>query len=403
MQHHSLLHRYRVALALAGTAAVFPLGCADFDRQDRIEDTRILAIRTDPPEVKFSPLYSLLPADQRPPGFALPAPGEIEVEAFAFDPRGGELTTTMQFCPDNAGDASCLEGWDPTSRYEDLEGAVRDSVEALYTVQERDVSLDEEAIAASPQGRLPDARYTFDFDTAALDEVVRGRLSIFALTPRFVFQVDNRTVINADGASRERAFKRIPFGIDFADPTFPAEIRDTVLTGIGTKLCEPGEGVDAEDFKEETVDCLAALPPNQNPVLVGFNLFDSPLQSGVRTGDTADILPDAVLSAARGTQLSLEPVFTADTVEKYQVFSFDVETNDLIIINRFEDLALSWYTTAGDISPATGSVQFGANLTGTWTLPSVEAADAGDVVTVVLVIRDQRGGVDYARVKVELR
>ena len=161
--------------------------------------------------------------------------------------------------------------------------------------------------------------------------------------------MQNKTVINADGASRERAFKRIPFGINFGDPSFPPSVLEPVLSSIGTKLCE-GNFLE-DDFQEGTVDCLAALPPNENPTLVGFNLFGEPLEFGVRTGDVADTGKNAVLSAARGSELVLEPVFTEDTVERYQVFSFDVENNDLIILNRYEDLALSWYTTAGDISP----------------------------------------------------
>ena len=59
-------------LAAASTVVVLGGGCAYFDREDRVEDTRILAIKTEPAEVKFSPLYSLLPPDQRPPGFVLP-------------------------------------------------------------------------------------------------------------------------------------------------------------------------------------------------------------------------------------------------------------------------------------------------------------------------------------------
>lgn len=387
--------------SLALVAVVAGSGCADFDRQDRVEDTRILGIRTEPAEVKFSPLYSLLPPNQRPPGFGLPAPGEIEVEAYAFDPRGGDLVTTMQFCPDNGGDSSCLESWDPTERYEGLEGAARDSIKELYDVREREVSLDGDSLDARPEGRIPDASYTYNFNTPVLDEVVRGRLSIFPFTPRFVFQVDNESVIDPDGANRERGFKRIPFGVDFADPTFPPDILDSLLSTLGTKICE--EGLGGDDFREGTTDCYAPLPPNKNPELLGFNLFGDPQQSGVLFGETADIGKNAVLSAARGTDLSLEPVFAPGTVERYQVFSFEVEANDLIIVNRKEDLAVSWYTTDGDISPATGSVQFGRNLTGTWTLPSVEAADAGDVISLVVVIRDQRGGTDFARVEVELR
>ncbi len=387
--------------SLIVVAALGASGCADFDRQDRVEDTRILGIRTEPAEVKFSPLYSLLPPNQRPPGFGLPSPGEIEVEAYAFDPRGGDLVTTMQFCPDNAGDSSCLESWDPAERYQDLEGAARESIAALYDVRQREVSVDQDALAARPEGRVPDASYLYDFDTAVLDEVVRGRLSIFPFTPRFVFQVENESVIDPDGASRERGFKRIPFGVDFADPTFPPDILDSLLSTLGTKICE--SGLEGDDFKEGTTDCYAPLPPNKNPELLGFNLYRDPQEGGVVIGETADIGKNAVLSAARGTELTLEPVFAAGTVERYQVFSFEVEANDLIIVNRKEDLALSWYTTDGDISPATGSVQFGRNLTGTWTLPSVEGSDAGDVIALVLVVRDQRGGTDFARVEVELR
>src|SRR4051812_10926627 len=47
-------------------------GCTNFPREDRVEDTRVLAIKTEPAEILYSPLF-LTPASQRPPGFPLPS------------------------------------------------------------------------------------------------------------------------------------------------------------------------------------------------------------------------------------------------------------------------------------------------------------------------------------------
>ena len=91
-----MLHRRHGLPLLVGSIVVagsVGAGCVDFDIEEQFIDTRILAMRTEPAEIMFSPLF-LLPASQRPP---IPiAPIDVDVEVYAFDRRGGDVTMRLQ-------------------------------------------------------------------------------------------------------------------------------------------------------------------------------------------------------------------------------------------------------------------------------------------------------------------
>ncbi|MCP4499665.1 MAG: hypothetical protein GY822_06835 [Deltaproteobacteria bacterium] len=405
------------------TLVLLPLctGCADFDRQDRIEDTRILAVRTEPAEVKFSPLYSLLPPSERPPGFRLPSPGPMEVTVYAYDPRGGQITTTTQMCPPNAPDRSCLNDYEPEDFLAQYSDEQREVLDTLYVPSKTDQTLSFEEVALDPTGRLKNLGFSFDINDVVIDSIVQGNLSVFPVYPKIVVEVQNQLpLIDPDnpkvfeGASKERAYKRIPVSMDLADPSLPEDIRAALFGFLGFPACE--NTIEEDGIVDgDAADCLYALQANKNPDLLGFTLLQNrkepvyhpndPQQPIITTDGPLTLGTTSVISASRSDVIHLDPVFSAGVSEPYQVFGFDLETESLTLANRNEDIVVSWYTTGGDVSRVTSTVLLHLTMGIDWVLPVKEDQnfEAGDRVTLVAVARDQRGGVSVAQIIVELR
>ncbi|MBM4281306.1 MAG: hypothetical protein FJ137_11295 [Deltaproteobacteria bacterium] len=395
------------AAAMTTTTAA---GCVNFDREDQIADTRILAVRTEPAEILFSPLY-LSPAAQRPP-FPLPTTN-IDVEVFAFDPRGGLVTTSVAMCPDDAGDSSCRlykkEG-DPD--FKALVEPGRSEVDALLspTVVQGEIDLDENVA-----GRVVPSRFSFAVTPSAIDFFQpkdgsgQNAPSIFPVLPRFFVRVENETQKDEGAAVfAERAFKRLPLTMDLADPTLPADFLGDLARAIGVELCAeplPVAGADGDDFVEGPAACLRPRGPNANPGLSGFKLEPTvePLDFAEGTlVATPDLGLESLVRADPGAQIALTPVWAEGTVERYQVLSFDIDTSKIGVENRVEDLACQWFVTRGATSRAQTAVEFTQNRLGVvWTLP--EDAESGERDSLVLVALDQRGGTAVAQVSVQYR
>lgn len=386
-------------------------GCTNFDREDRIEDIRVLAIKTEPPEILYSPLHLTAPAT-RPPFLPL-APIDVNVEVFAYDPRGGRTSTSVQLCPAGAGDSTC--------RLYDQEAdllleppANRDEIRALLEPQvfQADVAAD------APAGRLQPfaaegTSFGWTLSPAIIDFFIPDSdgnpvPSIFPLLPRIVVQAENLD-LEAPAVLKERAFKRIPVALDLTSPDLPADVVADLAAGLGISLCT-APIPDSIWNQQGRADCLEARRPNKNPVLAGFHLDATPeaLALNVGTLTSVDLSvdlapPDIILEQAPGDVLHLTPLFTGDleapnSVERYQVISFDIEASQIIILNRIEDLALSWYSTRGEVSDTLTAEQFGDVLGVSWTLPS--EAVAGEQDTIVVVILDQRGGTAVGEITV---
>jgi len=419
MSRQALLPLLSSSLAVAALVAV--TGCADFDRQDHIEDTRVLAVRTEPAEVKFSPLYSLLPPSDRPPFLQLPAPGPMTVEVFAYDPRGGLIRTSTQMCPPNAPDSSCLNNYEPEDFLQDFTDEQREVLDDLYVPHEQEQTVTDEMVVEDPAGRLRNVGFTFDFNSTVIDSIVQGDLPVFPIYPRVVVEAENLRplpgkdpVETFDGAFKERAFKRIPVSMDFEDPSLPVELRTVLYDILGFPACEQSWD-EVEIIDSDPSDCIYAFPANQNPELLGFDILDAEKQPVYDPDDPQtpvltldgplDIGKKSVVSAARGTVLHLDPVFPTGVSEPYQAFGIDLETEAFTLQNRREDIVVTWYTTAGDVGPTQNTVLLNLTMGVDWTLPSAndDRFEAGDRITLIAVVRDQRGGVDVGEVVVELR
>lgn len=399
---------------MAGTALSL-MGCTDFDLEEIFEDTRILGVRTEPPEIFFSPLY-LTPPEQRPP-FPLPSV-DVDVEVFAFDRRGGRTTLSIQMCPEGAGDSSCrLYDKDADEDFARLQEPARGEVAALLApaAYEDEISAD-----ATPVGRVGPSSFRYTLTPAAIDffqpKDSNGQNvpSLFPINPRFAIQVENQTQKD-DGAAvfKERGFKRLPLSLDLTDPTLPLSFLQDLARNVGISLCDGPipEPVDVDDdgvddvFIEGEAPCLHPRVPNVNPALIGFRLESTKVPDELTQG-TLEGVPDlglgSLVRASPGAQIALTPMWAEGAVERYQVVSFDIEASQLVVLNRIEDMACSWYASRGSLNSGLSSLQFSDERLGNvWTLPS--DAKSGERDSLVLVVLDQRGGTTVGEVTVEYR
>jgi hypothetical protein len=395
-------------LAFAGVTPV--VACVNFDREDQIADTRILAVRTEPAEILFSPLY-LSPAAQRPP---IPLPTtSVDVEVYAYDPRGGLVTTSVAMCPDDAGDASCrLYDKDEDPDFAALVDPGRAEVAALLASTEAQGEID---LAQNVAGRVTPSRFTFAITPAAIDFFQpkdgsgQNAPSIFPVLPRFTVRVQNETVKNDGGAVfAERAFKRLPLTMDLADPSLPADFLGDLARAIGIALCPdplPLSGAPGDDFVEGPTDCLRPRGPNVNPALLGLRIESALVPEELTPGmweATPDLGLESLIRADVGAQVALTPVWAPGAVERYQVLTFDIETSKIGVENRVEDMACQWFVTRGATNRPQTALEFTQERLGVlWTLP--EDAQSGERDSLVLVVLDQRGGTSVAQVTVEYR
>jgi hypothetical protein len=394
-------------LVLVSAAASVVVGCTDFDLEERIEDTRILAVRHEPAEIMFSPLY-LLPAAQRPP-FPLPTT-TVQTEVYAYDPRGGQVTMTTQLCPEGT-DSSCrLYDKDADLDFVRLNEPTRSEVGALLTPTLSELDVDDGTAA----GRIA-ATFSTDFSPGVIDflqpknDAGENVPSVFPLLPRFAIEVENKTQ-RLEGAEvfRERAFKRLPLSLDLADPSLGPDFTRTLADGLGVSLCDgpvPGPDVVADEDFEGDATCLHPRGPNVNPGLLGFRLEATDaadkLTQGILEGEP-DVGLRSLLRVSPGGQVALTPVWAPGSAERYQVISFDIETSELVVVNRVEDLACTWYSTRGSLSTPLTSLQFNNRRLGlVWQLP--RDAASGEEDSLVLVALDQRGGTTVAELRVVYR
>jgi hypothetical protein len=400
--------RHRLIAAALVTAAVMPAaGCVDFDLEERIEDTRVLAVRHEPAEIMFSPLY-LLPANQRPP-FPLPTT-TVQTEVFAYDPRGGRVSVTTQLCPEGS-DSSCrLYDKDFDTDFARLVEPAKSEVAALLEPQTIEVDVDD----GSAAGRIGTTLST-DITPGVIDFFQPKNAdgenvpSIFPLLPRFAVEVENKTQ-RTDGAEvfKERAFKRLPLALDLADPALGPDFTRSLADGLGVTICDgpvPGPDVVADADFEGEAECLHPRGANVNPGLLGFRLeatdVEDDLPQGYVEGEP-DLGLQSLLRVSPGGRVAITPVWAPGSAERYQIISFDIETSELIVVNRVEDLACTWYSTRGNLSGTLTSLQFNDERLGVvWQLPT--DAVSGERDSLVLVVLDQRGGTSVAELHVVYR
>lgn len=128
----------------------------------------------------------------------------------------------------------------------------------------------------------------------------------------------------------------------------------------------------------------AQYTPNQNPTL-------APLAAAV------DGVPATLDGIARGARVSFSVGWTAESPERYPV----VDALDQILVTRREAMSVAWFASDGAfVDEETGRGEDDATLdtTNVWTAPSAAAT-----VYLWIVLRDSRGGQDFAGYTVSVR
>lgn len=387
------------------SATCFPVAsCTQFDREDRIEDLRVLAVRTEPPEVLYDPIHVFTRPEARPPGVPQTSL-DVSVEVIAFEPRGGPVDARVRFCPE--GNGACVD-YDPEPLWNGVGEPAAGEVRAAYTAQ----TLESEGadLSRDPSGQVPGLRFSFAMTPAVIDSLVpktpdgTPTPSFFPTLPRFGIEVESPT---HEEVTRETAYKRWPVGLNLGHPSVPPDFRNALATRLGITLCPTR--VPDDEYVEGPGTCVEPRVANQNPTLLGFYLHDeghSP-EAGIRLlprseSGSVDLGPESRLRVPRGGTLFLEPVFADDALERYQALRFNLEGSELEVENRREDLTASWYTTRGDVSLPLTTIVFYNDLSVRWRLP-YSSVSAGEGDTLVVVVRDQRGGIATGRVQVEYR
>lgn len=137
--------------------------------------------------------------------------------------------------------------------------------------------------------------------------------------------------------------------------------------------------------------------PNNNPAIAGLTLA----VGDAAAMDAALTIPgttpaDAVATVAPGQRIALEASWAAESAETYMLY--DIQTTSLV--QQRESLRVSWFTTDGAFDhDVTGRASDDMGLTADngWIAP-----DQAELVHFWLVLSDDRGGVDFAELAVNV-
>jgi hypothetical protein len=409
-----------VIQASLAVACAVGASCTDFEQEEQVRDMRVLAIRTFPAEFLFSPLF-LTPPAQRP--FPPPPLGNLNFEIIAPDPRGGTADVTTQWCPENAQDSTCRQDT-PDTLLAGVDSIAAGVLRPLLTPvsTEAPILLDDTSVAYG-QVTTPELLQSLpaEFVDFVQNKDDNGNVipSVFPLLPRIVVNVDNRDAedkaINPD-VDNERAFKRVPLSVNLADPMLPPQLRDVLAENLGIVLCEGSIDDDPTFTPGETSDCLYTKRPNQNPDLKGFILDNSSdpkeLTKEMLYGTDPDLGAVSRSIVSGGGPIGLTPMFGEGSVERYQVLSFDIANSKIKIVNRVEDIVVEYFVTRGQLTGTKSALEFIDTLGSIWTTPSpcdttgdrdLTCSQSGERDSLVMVARDQRGGVSSVTMNVQFR
>ncbi|HVZ71333.1 MAG TPA: hypothetical protein VHJ20_03075 [Polyangia bacterium] len=187
---------------------------------------------------------------------------------------------------------------------------------------------------------------------------------------------------------------------------FYAPIRAELTVGGATSIA----------FALERITCtLANVPadaaaqfnmlvtPNQNPILTSLTLDPDGSPSALYVRDPKGAAPPPpttpVTWVGSGATFDLEMAWSADSPESFPVWNVQTLTLDM----HREAMSASWYVTAGEFQhDRTGRAETETDLTtrNQWTAPVVTASTN---VHLWIVLRDSRGGIDFAETTIEVR
>ncbi|MEW5855566.1 MAG: hypothetical protein AB2A00_42725 [Myxococcota bacterium] len=379
----------RVVLPMA---LLFTQGCINLDQEYQVKDLRILAMRVDPPELLYSFLH-LAPSNQRGP---IPlGPYSVTAQVLAVDPQGRDVEVNVRLCPETD-EADGCEG------YKVRENAPAEEIRAVVPLVHPTTTTRKADLELGGELAVPSQHFTFT--SPAVDYMLLhdadGRLSfnsiIFPSTPSFVVRM---TVPGTE--ETEVAFKRFVLSMDISPQGLTPEQREPLeelfTSFLGLGFCPEGTDPEAD------VQCIKRRVPNKNPTLerVLYRLGDK-LEPGF---DRDDVTSGGQLTdfsgrvkVEAGRIVRLRPVVASDDRQPYQAFNYNLQERKVELKNFTEDMVFSWYTTSGAIDPISAD-----DIT---PQPDVYYQISADTPAgpsyVWVVVRDQRGGVDWRRLDFEI-
>ena len=134
--------------------------------------------------------------------------------------------------------------------------------------------------------------------------------------------------------------------------------------------------------------------PNNNPVLADLVLDAGGAATSLYTADQATAAQPATVSA--GQKVTLQADFSADSAETFLVWNVVTLTLDM----QRESLRVSWFATGGAFAhdvTGRGQTETDSFTQNVWTAPATPGP-----VYVWTVLRDDRGGVDFAAAEIDV-
>jgi len=364
--------------------------CIDLDQVSQVKDLRLLAVKSDPPDLLYSFLH-IIPPEQRG-GIPL-GPYNVTTQVLLVDPKGRDVEVSMRLCPEDTQLAGCagyrLRDAAPPQQI----NALRPYLDPVTVTRKADLAVG---------GEISVPSFNMNFSDHAVDYMlphdVNGELDLITALG---FSALPSVVVRAripDTGEEVVAFKRFSLNLDVSPETLPAQARE-LLEGLfialtGTGFCPPGTG------PLDDVQCVKQKQPNHNPSLqrvlymrggdylrVDAGYRDDPTSAGQFQDVTGRI------TVAPGEPIRLRPIVGDADREAYQGLNFDLQSRKIELRNFTEDLVFSWFATVG-VPDAQSTEQFTSDPDAVWTV-SPDAPDGPAQVWVI--VRDQRGGVDWRR------
>ena len=163
------------------------------------------------------------------------------------------------------------------------------------------------------------------------------------------------------------------------------------ITAIPDADAQGGEVDSSEvEIAYKRLPISEASTPNHNPQVTGFLVDEAP----VAPGSTVEVL--------WGQELHLEPLLSTDSIETYLY-----RTAEGVDEERIEEPYATWYTEAGEFDQPYGLYP---TMDVAWTPPAPDVepgfppyqSDQARDVTVMVVVRDRRGGMSWGELTLRL-
>jgi hypothetical protein len=324
-----------------------------------VEDLRILAIRADPPELLIDRLADLN-GDQ-------PSQRGVAFEALVLDPRGGPMQFGWRFCPIDS-NQTC---GDFDERRKLAPAAFQPALDA-----------------ARAQTLAGEVTLTTTDDAAGIEN-----FTVPVTNDLFTYHLADSALGLGNGAWASAVLE-----VKSAHETLTAQKR-VVLAARDLSQWNPElatQGWQVCTAENPTPGCTPLRPriANHNPTITGVEVARGSLA-------TTQFEPLAErLVVAPGEKLRLRPLFTADSEEPFQVVESTLQSDQLVVTNHSEELIVSWFSTAGAFSDEQTARQLTKTLDNLFTAPAV--APTNNTLSIFVVARDQRGGVAWTQVHVDV-